>query len=120
MEDIFSPAKTEHQEKAIFDKQEKTPTALEKMIDGKNPPSMIAAQGNNDSSLFLQNSNSFVLPGLEDPFLNAVDEYTDDDDAGYDLYEVSERDFPKVTKQLADKFGFPQRAVQPDANRSNC
>ena len=42
---------------------------------------------------------------------NQVDEYQDDDDPGFDCYEVGEKDFPRVAKQLAEKFGFPQRAV---------
>lgn len=38
---------------------------------------------------------------------NLIDEYIDDDDPGFDLYEVGEKDFVKVAKQLAEKFGFP-------------
>lgn len=76
-------------------------------------PSMIHHQGNNDSSLFLQNSQSFVISALEDQYANAVDEYTDDDDPGFDLYEVAERDFVAVAKQLADKYGFPGRSCAP-------
>lgn len=29
---------------------------------------------------------------------NAIDEYNDDDDPGFDLYEVGEKDFIKVAK----------------------
>ena len=78
-------------------------------------PSMIQHQNNNDSSLFLQNS---LIGNLEDQFQNAVDEYTDDDDPGFDLYEVSERDFPAVSKKLAEKYGFPARAVAIDFTKS--
>lgn len=40
-----------------------------------------------------------------------VDEYVDDEDPGFVLYEVSEREFSRVSKQLADKYGFPERAI---------
>ena len=42
-----------------------------------------------------------------DEHRNQVDEYQDDDDPGFDCYEVGEKDFPRVAKQLAEKFGFP-------------
>lgn len=38
---------------------------------------------------------------------NLIDEYNDDEDPGFDLYEVGEKEFVKIAKQLADKFGFP-------------
>ena len=47
---------------------------------------------------------------MEDP-KDLVDEYIDDDDPGFDLYEVNEIDFARVSKQLADNYGFPDRAV---------
>ena len=47
---------------------------------------------------------------MEDP-KDLVDEYIDDDDPGFDLYEVNEKDFARVSKQLADNYGFPDRAV---------
>ena len=72
-------------------------------------------QGNNESSLFFQNSHSFVLTGLEEN--NVVDEYDNDDDPGFDLYEVNERDFLKVSKQLAIKFNFPARACAIDKSK---
>jgi len=91
-------------------------SAFDKMVDDpRKMPSMI--QGNGDSSGF-QNSGSIVIPHLDDPFSNAVEEYTDDDDPGFDLYEVSERDFPAVSKKLAEKYGFPARAVAIDFTKS--
>lgn len=79
---------------------------------------MIHAQPNNDSSLFFQNSHSFVLAGLEDQHsTQIVDEYVDDDDPGFDLYEVEEKDFTKVCKKLAEKFNFPSRACQPEKKK---
>ncbi|CAG9328891.1 unnamed protein product [Blepharisma stoltei] len=41
------------------------------------------------------------------------DEYEDDDDPGYDLYECNEEDLAYVSKQLAEKYNFPQRASCP-------
>ncbi|CAD8064500.1 unnamed protein product [Paramecium sonneborni] len=80
-------------------------------IDTAKMPSIIRPEsGCNDSSFFLQNSQSFVLHDMEEN-KNIIDEYNDDDDPGFDLYEVGEKDFIKVAKQLADKFGFPQRAI---------
>lgn len=75
-------------------------------------PSIIKPEQNEQSSDFIQNSNSLILEHLEDP-TTLIDEYYDDDDPGFDLYEVSERDFTRVAKQLADKYNFPQRAVVP-------
>ena len=86
------------------------------LLDG-NPskmPSVIHAQQNNDSSLFFQNSHSFVLAGLEDQNAQIVDEYVNDDDAGFDLYEVLDKDFAKVSKKLAEKFNFPARGMYSD------
>jgi hypothetical protein len=71
-------------------------------------PSII--QNQNDSSCFAGEAASLVLSGLED----APDEYVDDEDPGFDLYEVGEREFVKVARQLADKYGFPQRAMHID------
>jgi len=44
----------------------------------------------------LNKSQSFVISALEDQ-QNIIDEYDGDDDPGFDLYEVGERDFPKVS-----------------------
>lgn len=40
-----------------------------------------------------------------------MDEYDDDDDPGFDLYEVPEREFQKIADQLAEKYDFPKRAT---------
>ena len=47
---------------------------------------------------------------MEDP-KNLVDEFKDDDDPGFDLYEVAEKDFINIAKELADQYDFPKRAV---------
>ena len=61
---------------------------------------MIKPENNNQSSDFLQNSNSIILDHLDQKQL--VDEYIDQEDPGFDLYEVSEKDFTRVAKQLAE------------------
>ncbi len=74
---------------------------------------MIQHQLDNNSSM------SFVLGALEDQYANAVDEYVDDDDPGFDLYEVAERDFVSVAKQLADKYDFPARSCAPGPDKGD-
>lgn len=72
-------------------------------------PSFIK-QKQNDVSDFLQNSQSInILEQLEEP--NYVDEYDGDEDLGFDLYEVPEREFQKIADQLAEKYNFPARAT---------
>jgi len=125
MEDILVTEKPDFTPKAL--EKQGTKSSLGKSgekspfdrLSNENPgrmPSMIHPQGTNNSSLFLNNSHSFVQV-LEDPFHNAVDEYTDDDDPGFDLYEVAERDFARVSKQLADRYNFPARACAVDPNK---
>ncbi|CAG9331314.1 unnamed protein product [Blepharisma stoltei] len=41
------------------------------------------------------------------------DEYENDDDPGFELYQCNEEDLVYVSKQLAQKYGFPQRASCP-------
>ena len=85
----------------VFRGEKTPPLPFEKIIDpttGKLP-SMIENQENSQSS-FLQNT-SLLLPTMEE---NVIDEYADDEDPGFDLYEVAEKDFPRVAKQLADKY----------------
>ena len=42
---------------------------------------------------------------------NSVDEYTDDDDVGYELYECDEEYFKDTCNKLSEANDFPQRAV---------
>jgi len=62
----------------------------------------------NEESQFLNNDSSFLSLIGED---TAIDQYDDDDDPGFELYEVGEDDFDKVCIQLAKEFNFPERAV---------
>lgn len=61
-----------------------------------------------------------MLAGLEDQHTTQiVDEYIDDEDPGFDLYEVDEKDFQKVCKKLAEKFNFPSRSCMPDKKKGS-
>jgi hypothetical protein len=42
-----------------------------------------------------------------------IDEFESEDDPGYEAYECGEEDFAQVSKKLAVKYGFPDRAVYP-------
>ena len=72
---------------------------------------IVPKKNESDSSMFLRDSHSFILPKFEER-QNIKDEYDDDDDVGFDLYEVGEKDFPMVAQQIAEKFHFPRRAVE--------
>ena len=47
-----------------------------------------------------------------------VDEYQDDDDPGFDVFQCDLQDVEVVSQQLADKYNFPARASRP-ANPPN-
>ncbi len=120
MEDIladnnmdFTPKGADQQE--LIKREEASPFHEKGEEPGKGI-SMIQVQGTHS---FFNDSQSQILTALENPFQNAVDEYTDDDDPGFDLYEVAERDFPRVSKQLAETYGFPARSCQIDLKKKD-
>lgn len=41
-----------------------------------------------------------------------TDNYENDDDPGFDLYQVNEFEFPKISKHLAKEYNFPENAVK--------
>ena len=43
-----------------------------------------------------------------------VEEYVDDDDAGFDTYVVNEENFVASCRELASQNNFPARAIKPD------
>lgn len=43
-----------------------------------------------------------------------VDKYIDDDDPGYEIYQVDEENFVASCKELAEINNFPARAIRPD------
>ena len=91
---------------------EETANKIEKYFNapGKNMPSIIQAEPEdpNDSSV-LPDSYSSLFP-TTDP---TVDEYNDDDDPGFEIYEAHEMHFEESCKELAEKFGFPARSIKP-------
>ena len=60
-----------------------------------------------------------------------VDEYTDEDDPGFEIFNCNEENFAKLSMELAENYGFPQRAcivkktpdprvkINPDQNQSS-
>jgi len=82
----------------------------DKMQNIGHVPSII--HGDQNESSFLKD-NSFVFPS-ENKKEN-VDEYIDDEDAGFDIYEVDEKHFEANCKELADKFNFPARSFFPES-----
>ena len=66
-----------------------------------------------DDSMSLQSSRR----NLNEKMIEE-DEYEEEDDPGYEAYECSEDDFSQVSKKLAGKFGFPERAVYAKKSES--
>jgi hypothetical protein len=87
---------------------------------------MIMHDGGGDNTFF-HDSRSFEFPMNDDNSGTAEnkrlssgvnadlppDEYTDDDDPGFEIYEVTEENFILSCKELATRFDFPNRAVKP-------
>mmetsp|Transcript_448 Transcript_448/g.511 ORF Transcript_448/g.511 Transcript_448/m.511 type:complete len:203 (-) Transcript_448:1374-1982(-) len=94
---------------------------LESMMQSQNlgkMPSIIHGENTGDISSFFDNSKSFVFQGapIEEHPANkeGVDDYTDDDDPGFEVYMVNEENFVASCKELADQHHFPTRAIKPD------
>lgn len=80
---------------------------------------MIQHTGDNTGELssFFENSKSFVFQGVTEEHAankEGIDEYLDDDDAGFEIYMVNEENFVASCKELADQHNFPSRAIKPD------
>jgi len=67
-------------------------------------------------SSFFQNSQSFVFP-IEEQNPN-VDEYIDDDDAGFEAFEIREERFEESCKELAVKYNFPARSIKKETKNN--
>lgn len=96
-------------------------------VKQEDMPSLIQAN-EQESSYFFQDSQSFLLKNLEEnqqkSTMNRIkeqikqiqshtaDEYLNDDDPGYDLYEVDHALFGQLCKQLAEKYNYPQRITK--------
>jgi len=84
---------------------------IEKVMDPSKMPSMIAGEGN---STFMD-ASSFMLAN-DNPANETPDEYIDEDDPGFDLYEIYEDYFENSCKELATRFGFPARSILAEPN----
>ena len=71
-------------------------------------------QENIDSCSFFQNSQSMIIQ-QDDSNINInvgdLDEYVDDDDPGFDLYECYQEYFKETCKKLSEQYDFPKRAI---------
>lgn len=76
---------------------------------------------NMDSSSFFHNTQSNMHPNQEDSqILNSIiDEYVDDDDPGFDLYECEMEFFKDTCKKLSEQYDFPRRAVYNSKFKNN-
>lgn len=78
--------------------------------------------GNLDSSSFFQNSHSMLQQNPEDSNFIArsvIDEYVDDDDPGFDLYECEYEFFKDTCKKLSEQYDFPRRAFYKSKYKNN-
>jgi len=76
---------------------------------------------NMDSSSFFHNTQSILQPNPEDSqILNSmIDEYVDDDDPGFDLYECELEFFKDTCKKLSEQYDFPRRAIYKSKFKNN-
>jgi len=92
---------------------------FEKIIPADKMPSMIAGEGN--SSFMEGNSFTFPIESEQRPkeaVPDVPDEYVDDDDPGFELYEIYEEYFESSCKELANRFGFPAKSIKPELKKS--
>ena len=71
-----------------------------------------------DNISFFEKSQSFVFPPENNLEGAAYDEYTDDDDPGFEIYVVNEENFVASCKELSDLNNFPGRAIKPDSKEA--
>lgn len=88
------------------------------MINNNNNPN---DSQNMDSSSFFHNTQSVLHPNPEDSqILNSmIDEYVDDDDPGFDLYECELEFFKDTCKKLSEQYDFPRRAIYKSKFKNN-
>lgn len=58
-------------------------------------------------------SNSFAF-AMDHPSKECMDEYADDDDPGFIVFEAKEEDFEQTCKELAEKYGYPAKSIKID------
>jgi len=76
---------------------------------------------NMDSSSFFHNTQSILQPNAEDSHIlnSIIDEYVDDDDPGFDLYECEFEFFKDTCKKLSEQYEFPKRAIYKSKFKNN-
>lgn len=74
-------------------------------IDGSND----SGDKQNESEFLLQSESIVELIDDKDE----EDQYENDDDQGFHLYEVGDEEFELISKHLAKEYQFPERAVKP-------
>lgn len=47
------------------------------------------------------------------------DGYENDEDPGFELFEVDEHDFSKVCRHLANEYGYPDKVVKRDPRQNS-
>lgn len=65
-----------------------------------------------NESEFLQHSES-IVDLMEPKDGQEEDQFENDNDQGFHLYEVGEEEFDLISKHLAKEYHFPERAVKP-------
>lgn len=99
--------------------------SLKEIKDFKNKLSNNVHETEQGSSLFLNNSSQLKRIQNEnenntlnnehndkDSINSQEDEYVDDDDPGFDLYECEMQHFSDTCKKLSEQYGFPRRAIK--------
>jgi hypothetical protein len=91
-------------------------SGLENMIKNNvntNLFSIVNTRNSNpDQSSFFQNTQSMMLnPNDESNQNSMLDEYVDDDDPGFDLYECEQEYFKETCAKLSEQYDFPRRAI---------
>ena len=74
-----------------------------------------------NSSSFFENSTS-QLEEQDSSFArnqSLIDEFTDDDDPGYDMYECSKDSLKEASFKIAEQNDFPNRAVYQSKYKLN-
>jgi hypothetical protein len=76
-----------------------------------------------NQSSFFQNSQSMIIQSaLDDSNIqgnSVLDEYVDDDDPGFDLYECDQEFFKETCKKLSEQYDYPRRAVLKSKFKNN-
>jgi hypothetical protein len=120
----------DHRTKVHIENKFQAPNNLDHMIKTNVNNNIFAMINNNqdniDSSSFFQNSQSLILQqdNIDHNDSNVlghsmIDEYVDDDDPGFDLYETEIEHLKETCKNLSQQYDFPKRAVYKSKNKNN-